>query len=254
MAQPDLNRKENRIVLTLPIGIIAEMVKFIHKEGRKLIVVFLFVLVALNVFFHTAFPDNTSLHLVTLIVSLGGILFTMMFFRNPKRILFQEEGAIIAPADGKIVVIEETYESEYFCDKRLQVSIFMSVKNVHINRTPISGQVKYFKYHPGKYLLAWNPKSSTANERTTFVIEDEDDNVEILMRQIAGTVARRIKFYVEEGDDVTQGAEFGFIKFGSRVDLFLPVNAQLNVKIGDKVKGGQTIIARVNKTKDQSIF
>lgn len=130
----------------------------------------------------------------------------------------------------------------------------MSVKNVHINRTPISGQVKYFKYHPGKYLLAWNPKSSTDNERTTFVIEDEDDNVEILMRQIAGTVARRIKFYVEEGDDVKQGAEFGFIKFGSRVDLFLPVDAQLNVKVGDKVKGGQTIIARIHKPKNQSIF
>ena len=230
------------------------MIKRIHKEGRKLIVVFLFLLVALNVFFHMAFPENATLHLVSLIVSLGAILFTMMFFRNPKRVLFQEEGAVIAPADGKVVVIEETLEEEYFGDKRLQVSIFMSVKNVHINRTPISGQVKYFKYHPGKYLLAWNPKSSTANERTTFVIEDEDDNVEILMRQIAGTVARRIKFYVEEGDEVEQGAEFGFIKFGSRVDLFLPVDAQLNVKVGDKVKGGQTIIARIHKPKDQSIF
>lgn len=230
------------------------MIPVIHKEGRKMIVVFLFLLVALNVFFHIGFPDNKTLHIVALIVSLFSILFTMMFFRNPKRVLFQEEGAIIAPADGKIVVIEETFEDEYFKDKRLQVSIFMSVKNVHINRTPISGQVKYFKYHPGKYLLAWNPKSSTANERTTFVIEDDDDNVEILMRQIAGTVARRIKFYVEEGDEVEQGAEFGFIKFGSRVDLFLPVDAQLNVQIGDKVKGGQTIIAKVHKPKMSSIF
>lgn len=230
------------------------MIPVIHKEGRKMIVVFLFLLVALNVFFHFGFPDNKTLHIVALIASLISILFTMMFFRNPKRVLFQEEGAIIAPADGKIVVIEETFEDEYFKDKRLQVSIFMSVKNVHINRTPISGQVKYFKYHPGKYLLAWNPKSSTANERTTFVIEDDDDNVEILMRQIAGTVARRIKFYVEEGDEVEQGAEFGFIKFGSRVDLFLPVDAQLNVQIGDKVKGGQTIIAKVHKPKMPSIF
>jgi phosphatidylserine decarboxylase len=147
------------------------------------------------------------------------------------------------------VVIEETTENEYFKDRRLQVSIFMSVKNVHINRTPISGQVKYFKYHPGKYLLAWDPKSSTENERTTYVIEDEDDNMEILMRQIAGTVARRIKFYVEEGDEVTQGAEFGFIKFGSRVDLFLPLDSKIEVNIGEKVKGGQTVIARVARTK-----
>lgn len=121
----------------------------------------------------------------------------------------------------------------------------MSVKNVHVNRTPISGNIKYFRYHPGKYLLAWHPKSSTENERTTFVIEDEDDQVEILMRQIAGTVARRIKFYVEEGAEVQQGAEFGFIKFGSRVDLFLPLNAIVEVKPGQKVKGGQTVIARI---------
>lgn len=160
-----------------------------------------------------------------------------------------EEGAIIAPADGKVVVVEETTEGEYFKDRRLQISIFMSVKNVHINRNPISGQVKYFKYHPGKYLLAWNPKSSTDNERTTFVIEDEDDNVEIMMRQIAGTVARRIKFYVEEGDEVTQGSEIGFIKFGSRVDLYLPLDSKVEVKIGEKVKGGQTVIARVVRNK-----
>jgi phosphatidylserine decarboxylase len=169
------------------------------------------------------------------------------FFRNPKRQLFLEEGAIISPADGKVVVIEETYEGEYFKSKRLQVSIFMSPRNVHVNRTPINGEVKYFKYHPGKFLLAWNPKSSTDNERTTFVIEDEDDKVEILMRQIAGTVARRIKFYVEEGDAVEQGSEFGFIKFGSRVDLFLPLDAVLEVELGDKVKGGQTVLARIPK-------
>ena len=225
------------------------MLKLIHREGRKIIIAFLVFLVLLNFSIHYFFPDERLLHALLLIASLGGIVFVMMFFRNPKRRLFIEEGAIIAPADGKVVVVEETTEGEYFKDRRLQISIFMSVKNVHINRNPISGQVKYFKYHPGKYLLAWNPKSSTDNERTTFVIEDEDDNVEIMMRQIAGTVARRIKFYVEEGDEVTQGSEIGFIKFGSRVDLYLPLDSKVEVKIGEKVKGGQTVIARVVRNK-----
>ena len=225
------------------------MLKLIHREGRKIIIAFLVFLVLLNFSIHYFFPEERLLHALLLIASLGGILFVMMFFRNPKRRLFIEEGAIIAPADGKVVVVEETTEGEYFKDRRLQISIFMSVKNDHINRNPISGQVKYFKYHPGKYLLAWNPKSSTDNERTTFVIEDEDDNVEIMMRQIAGTVARRIKFYVEEGDEVTQGSEIGFIKFGSRVDLYLPLDSKVEVKIGEKVKGGQTVIARVVRNK-----
>ena len=225
------------------------MLKLIHREGRKIIIAFLVFLVLLNFSIHYFFPEERLLHALLLIASLGGILFVMMFFRNPKRRLFIEEGAIIAPADGKVVVVEETTEGEYFKDRRLQISIFMSVKNVHINRNPLSGQVKYFKYHPGKYLLAWNPKSSTDNERTTFVIEDEDDNVEIMMRQIAGTVARRIKFYVEEGDEVTQGSEIGFIKFGSRVDLYLPLDSKVEVKIGEKVKGGQTVIARVVRNK-----
>lgn len=224
-----------------------QLTRFIHREGRKIIITFLAFLVVLNFCTHYFLPEARLLNILILIASLGAIIFVMSFFRNPKRKLFMEEGAIIAPADGKVVVIEETMENEYFKDKRLQVSVFMSVKNVHVNRTPISGQVKYFKYHPGKYLLAWHPKSSTENERTTFVIEDEDDNVEILMRQIAGTVARRIKFYVDEGEEVTQGAEFGFIKFGSRVDLFLPLDSKVEVKIGDKVKGGQTVIARVKR-------
>lgn len=225
------------------------MLRIIHKEGRKIIIGFLAFLVIINFLAHYYWPVENILHILLLIASIGSILFVMSFFRNPKRKLFQEEGAIIAPADGKVVVIEETYEGEYFQSKRLQVSIFMSVKNVHINRTPIKGEVKYFKYHPGKFLLAWNPKSSTDNERTTFVIEDEEDNMEILMRQIAGTVARRIKFYVEEGDEVEQGSEFGFIKFGSRVDLFLPLDAKVEVALGEKVKGGQTVIARVPRNK-----
>jgi len=209
------------------------------------LIIFLIMLVALNVAIRYFFPLDTTLHIIALLVSLGGLAFVMYFFRNPKRMLYLDEGAIIAPADGKIVVVEETQEDEYFGDRRLQVSIFMSVKNVHVNRTPMTGQVKYFKYHPGKYLVAWHPKSSVENERTTFVIEDIDDQVEVLMRQIAGTVARRIKFYVDEGAEVEQGAEFGFIKFGSRVDLYLPLHSELEVKIGDKVKGGQTVIARI---------
>lgn len=221
------------------------MFRIIHREGRKLLIVFGILLVAMNVATNLIFPEDRILQVLILLASLGSLAFVMYFFRNPKRLLFADEGAIIAPADGKVVVIEETTESEYFGDQRIQVSIFMSVKNVHVNRTPISGNIKYFRYHPGKYLLAWHPKSSTENERTTFVIEDEDDQVEILMRQIAGTVARRIKFYVEEGAEVQQGAEFGFIKFGSRVDLFLPLNAIVEVKPGQKVKGGQTVIARI---------
>lgn len=221
------------------------MFRFIHREGRKLLIAFGLLLVGTNILVRYVWPAEVYLHILTLLVSLGVLIFVMYFFRNPKRLLFTDEGAIVAPADGKIVVIEETQESEYFKDKRLQISIFMSVKNVHVNRTPMSGNVKYFRYHPGKYLLAWHPKSSTENERTTFVIEDEDDQVEILMRQIAGTVARRIKFYVEEGEVVQQGAEFGFIKFGSRVDLFLPLHAQIEVALGDKVKGGQTVLARI---------
>jgi phosphatidylserine decarboxylase len=143
-----------------------------------------------------------------------------------------------------VVVVEEVEEPEYFQDRRLQVSVFMSIKNVHVNRNPISGQVKYFKYHPGRYLLAWHPKSSTANERTSIVIEN-DNEIEILVRQIAGKVARRIVSYLDEGDEVLQGSELGFIKFGSRVDLYLPLDAELQVTIGQKVKGGETVIARL---------
>jgi phosphatidylserine decarboxylase len=165
----------------------------------------------------------------------------VIFFRLPVRNLVHGESKIVAPADGKVVVIEETYEAEYFKEKRLQVSIFMSPINVHVNRNPVSGVIKYMKYHAGKYLVAWHPKSSTENERTTIVIGN--DNGDILMRQIAGALARRICWYVNEGDTVRQNDEFGFIKFGSRVDLFLPLGTQVDVKIGDVVKGGVTVVA-----------
>lgn len=154
------------------------------------------------------------------------------------------ENHILAPADGKVVVIEETVEEEYFKDKRKQVSIFMSPVNVHVNRNPASGVIKYFKYHAGKYLVAWHPKSSTSNERTTFVLELQN-GIDILVRQIAGALARRIKWYIQEGDSVVQGEEFGFIKFGSRVDIFLPLDAVVSVNIGDKTKAGRTVIAEL---------
>ncbi|MNN24536.1 phosphatidylserine decarboxylase [compost metagenome] len=154
-----------------------------------------------------------------------------------------QDGVILCPADGKVVVIEETEENEYFHDKRIQVSIFMSPVNVHVNRNPISGLVTFFKYHPGKFLVAWHPKSSTDNERTTVVVKDKAGR-EVLFRQIAGALARRIVWYVKEKDEVVQGNEFGFIKFGSRVDLFLPLGTEINVNIGDKVTGARTIIGK----------
>lgn len=165
------------------------------------------------------------------------------FFRIPKRDFANGEGLVVAPADGKVVVIEETTESEYFNDKRLQVSIFMSPLNVHVNRSPISGKTAYMKYHPGKYLVAWHPKSSTENERTTVVVENKQ--ITLLLRQIAGAMARRIKCYVQPGDTIEQNHEFGFIRFGSRVDVFFPAGTKLEVHIGQKVKGGQTILARL---------
>jgi len=152
---------------------------------------------------------------------------------------------VYAPADGKVVVIEETAENEYFKDKRLQVSVFMSPLNVHVNRNGIGGLVKYFRYHPGKYLVAWHPKSSTENERTTVVIDN--GKYEILFRQIAGALAKRIINYLKEGQRITQGSEMGFIRFGSRVDIFLPLNAHIMVNIGDKVFGNQTVIAQLDK-------
>jgi|SRR5690606_7309838 len=165
------------------------------------------------------------------------------FFRMPNRVFVSDIQNIFSPADGKVVVIEEVEETEYFKDKRIQVSVFMSPLNVHVNRNPISGIVKYAKYHPGKFLVAWHPKSSTDNERTSIVVENE--NTAILMRQVAGAMARRIRFYVTEGDNVKQNEEFGFIKFGSRVDLYLPLGTEIKAKIGDVVKGGQTVLAKI---------
>ncbi len=203
------------------------------------------VLLTLNLLaYFYLFSDNPVAAALLAVLSL--ILFGLIvqFFRIPNRLLTTGELQVVAPADGKIVVIEETTESEYFRDKRRQISIFMSPLNVHVNRNPVSGVVQYFKYFPGKYLVAWHPKSSTENERTTVVIQMAN-GVEVLLRQIAGAVARRIIWYVKEGQSVEQGAEFGFIKFGSRVDVFLPLDAEINVKIGDITKGGITVLANL---------
>lgn len=213
----------------------------IHKEGYKILTTVSIVLAAINVIVFYKFPN-----ILTFVGLVSAVLFlaVLQFFRNPKReILIPDDNVIYAPADGKIVVIEETKEDEYFKDKRLQVSIFMSPTNVHVNRNPISGTVNYFKYHPGKYLVAWHPKSSTENERTTVVIDTGE--AEILLRQIAGAMAKRIVNYLEEGDTVKQGTDMGFIKFGSRVDLFLPLDAKLEITMGQKVKGNKTILARL---------
>ena len=166
------------------------------------------------------------------------------FFRMPSRTHSVGADKIVAPADGKVVVIEETFEPEYYKENRLQVSIFMSPLNVHVNRSPMDGIVKYMKYHPGKYLVAWHPKSSTENERTTLVIENP--RVSILLRQIAGALARRICYYVKEGQELKQNDEFGFIRFGSRVDIYLPIGTKVDVKIGDVVQGGVTVVAHLS--------
>ncbi len=199
------------------------------------------ILVALNILIAFVLPVFATL---VLVLSIMLFFLVLQFFRHPDRAITESGTDIVyAPADGKVVVIEEAYEPEYFQDKRLQVSIFMSPINVHVNRNPVSGEVKYYKYHPGKYLVAWHPKSSTENERTTVVIDT--GHTEILLRQIAGAMAKRIRNYLRVGQHVEQGSEMGFIKFGSRVDLFLPLDAKVEVRIGQKVLGNRTVIARV---------
>lgn len=214
----------------------------IHKEGYKTIAIsaILFGVINLLSFYFFSF----SVPLVSLIIFIGtlGLMgFVISFFRIPERINTIQDDAIIAPADGKVVVIEEVQADEYFTDRRIQVSIFMSPLNVHVNRNPVTGEVVYSQYHKGKYLVAWHPKSSTENERHSVVYRK--DGKEILVKQIAGAVAKRIINYLQLGQQVKQTAEMGFIKFGSRVDLLLPLDARIHVKIGDKPLGGVTVIA-----------
>lgn len=203
-------------------------------------------LVAFSIVLHQLVPEYRILLNVVILFSVVIYLLVLQFFRNPSIVMPTDENLVYAPADGKVVVIEETMEEEYLKERRRQISIFMSPVNVHINRSPISGVIEYFKYHPGKYLVAWHPKSSLENERTTLVVT-EPQGTRILVRQIAGAVARRIKWYVKEGDPVVSGGEFGFIKFGSRVDVFLPLDAEVLVEIQERTKGGRTPIARLSK-------
>jgi phosphatidylserine decarboxylase len=214
----------------------------IHKEGRTLLFILLVILTLVNAGIYYGLDGNGLIFKISVLVSIVLFIMVLQFFRNPLRRTVYNEKHVIAPADGKVVVIEKTREDEYFHDERIQISIFMSPVNVHVNRMPVKGVVEYFKYHAGKYLVAWHPKSSIENERTTMVIKTED-SIPVLVRQIAGAVARRIKWYVREGSSLEQGQEFGFIKFGSRVDVFLPVDSEVKVKIGEKTRGGMTILA-----------
>ncbi|MFV8337182.1 phosphatidylserine decarboxylase family protein [Flavobacterium sp. RSP29] len=212
-----------------------------HKEGTQSILLGT-IFTAIVLLLSDNFIDTNWIKMAIQIAALLLLIIILQFFRNPKRTVIINENHILAPVDGKVVVIEEVFESEYFKDKRLQISIFMSPINVHVTRYGLSGIVKFSKYHPGKFLVAWHPKASEENERTTVVIENKTFG-EILYRQIAGALARRIVNYAEEGMQVIQGTDAGFIKFGSRVDIFLPLGTQINVVLNQKAIGGKTIIA-----------
>ena len=214
----------------------------IHKEGYLILLVAFFILCTLNVLIFYISPGNKIIQQTCYVVS--GLIFILIlqFFRSPDRSIEPNATVISAPADGKVVVIEEVEEPEYFKGKRKQISIFMSPLNVHVNWYPTSGTISYYKYHPGEYLVAWHPKSSTLNERSTVVIKTQNGN-EVLVRQIAGAVARRIVTYGKEGQEVEQGEELGFIKFGSRLDVFVPLDAKVLVEMNQKVKGCLTPIA-----------
>ena len=213
-----------------------------HKEGFNLIILF-FILVATDVIMlEVLFDDSSSLKSILQIFSLIIFVFILWFFRNPKRNIIKNPELILSPADGKVIAIKDVDELEYFKDKKIQISIFLSPLDIHVNRYPVSGEILYSKYHKGEYLVAWHPKSSDKNERTTVVIKNKKFG-EVMYRQIAGAVARRIVNYAEVNSNVEQGDDSGFIKFGSRVDLLLSKDANLKIKVGDKVKGGLSIIA-----------
>jgi len=214
----------------------------IHKEGTatiSLIAIFVSVLNIVN--FSYLFPISAIGAWVVFIITVAFFLFIVSFFRMPIRQLTISDEAIVAPADGKVVVIEEVQPDEFYTEKRIQISVFMSPANVHVNRLPITGNIVYNKYHPGKFLVAWHPKSSTDNERWSVVVENSKGS--ILCKQIAGALARRICNYTSLGQSFKQCEEYGFIKFGSRVDLLLPIGAKIHTKIGDMVKGGVTVLA-----------
>ncbi len=214
-----------------------------HKEGHKIILITLVIVVAV-IFSIDAFVDIEWLRKSLMILVLVFLVLILQFFRNPKRYTHANEKQALSPVDGKVVVIEEVEENEVFKDKRIQVSVFMSPLNVHVTRYPIAGNVTFSKYHPGKYLVAWHPKASEENERTTVVVENNGFG-KVLYRQIAGALAKRIVNYAKVDQKVKQGADSGFIKFGSRVDLFLPLSADIKVTLNQKVKGGESVIAEM---------
>lgn len=216
----------------------------IHREGYIPLFITATTLVLLNLMVRKLLLWPDPWPMVILAGSIFLFLFMLQFFRNPKIETSQDPKKVYAPADGKVVAIEQTMEQEYFKQTRIQISIFMSPIDVHINRSPVSGIIKMFQYHAGRYLVAWHPKSSTENERTTLVVES-NGGIDILVRQIAGAVARRIKCYIKEGDQISQGEEFGFIRFGSRVDVFLPLDAKIEVKVGQQTTAGKTVIAQL---------
>ena len=214
-----------------------------HKEGQKIIFIAL-VITVVGVFIVDYAIQLPWLRTSLMLILVAFLILILQFFRNPKRLTVQNQNHVVSPVDGKVVVIEEVEENEYFKDKRLQVSVFMSPINVQVTRYPIGGTVVYSKYHPGKYLVAWHPKASEENERTTVVVENSSLG-KVLYRQIAGALAKRIVNYAKEQDKAIQGADSGFIKFGSRVDLFLPLNTNIKVTLNQKVKGGESIIAEI---------
>ena len=213
-----------------------------HKEGFKIIAVTFLIFASLSILVHFKIENDIlqkGLFLILLIL----VVLILQFFRNPKRNFILNPEQVLSPVDGKVVVIEEVYEKEYFKEKRLQVSVFMSPLNVHVTRYPVGGNIVYSKYHPGKFLVAWHPKSSEENERTTVVVKSEAFG-EVLHRQIAGALAKRIVNYATAGQEVSQSSDSGFIKFGSRVDIFLPLGTKINVKLNQKVVGGITVVAQ----------
>lgn len=214
-----------------------------HKEGHKIILI-TFVIVAGSVLLVDNFISIKWLQITIMIALLVFLILILQFFRNPKRHTSKNDNHVVSPVDGKVVVIEEVFEKEYFKEKRLQVSVFMSPINVHVTRYPIGGNVIFSKYHSGKYLVAWHPKASEENERTTVVVENETYG-KVLYRQIAGALAKRIVNYAKQNDKAKQGSDSGFIKFGSRVDLFLPLDTKIKVELNQKVRGGESIIAEV---------
>jgi len=216
----------------------------LHKEGYTIMAVTAIVLILINLGINYLLPEGYWIPRVVMVASIVIFLLVVQFFRVPSRVVHRSDRQIVAPCDGKVVVIEEVVETEYFKGPRRQISIFMSPLNVHINWNPVSGVIQYFKYHAGLYLVAWHPKSSTDNERTTVVIRTVE-GVDVLFRQIAGAAARRIRWYVKEGDTVEQSTEMGFIKFGSRVDIFLPLDAEIKVNLQDKTVGSITVLAEL---------